>query len=162
MTNLGVSGFLNLPKELRLVIYEHLLESILRPLIRREYQLYFQDHRAPTSLLQASRTVNEEIKACVSSYRKQRPLVVIFSAWSTRQAHALSRMLTTGRMYDTRDVSDQVSKERDDTLDNFTKPAPVIHLKYLMNELETDLIAGSAVQLPPVLDCSLTPLHAFL
>lgn len=165
MTKPSAADLSNLPKDIRLIINEHSLESALRPLVHREYKVFFfEDYRAPICLLQASKTIKEELYACLYNFRRRGPLVITCSARSTRQAHALNRMLAMGRRNDTQIASRQIFEQLGwlDTLGMSTETAPMLHFRSPIHHISSSTSRRSAVQLLPAVDFDQAPLDDFL
>jgi hypothetical protein len=70
--------FLDLPCDIRRMVYELVPEIVLRPLLSKEHGIYYQDARAPTALLVANKLIHREIKSWVDTdTRLKMPVTVV-------------------------------------------------------------------------------------
>jgi hypothetical protein len=57
--------FLDLPRELRCMVYELVSETVLRAVFPKEGGVYYDNARAPTALLVANNLIHREVKAWI-------------------------------------------------------------------------------------------------
>jgi hypothetical protein len=59
--------FLDLPCDIRRMVYELVPEPVLQPLISKEHGIYYEDARAPTALLVTNKLIHREIQSWIDT-----------------------------------------------------------------------------------------------
>ena len=70
--------FLNLPREIRRMVYEYIPETVLQPLLSEQRRVYYENARAPTALLVINKLIYREVKAWIDvDTRSKMPVTVV-------------------------------------------------------------------------------------
>ncbi|UPX12271.1 uncharacterized protein EKO05_0002826 [Ascochyta rabiei] len=140
-----VFPFEKLPKDIRRMICDIILESAYRPLLDRRYGLYYKASRIPVVLIPANKFLHEEITACLKEHVAARSVVLLchqqnqtYELGVERIAAALVRMVNIGQLYDSRcrqntDIDSRPSQD----FDFWTLKAPKMVFEAEMDRRES-------------------------
>ncbi|KAF2854165.1 hypothetical protein T440DRAFT_476091 [Plenodomus tracheiphilus IPT5] len=125
-------GFLELPYDIRNIIYAHMFEHHRRVLLHIEFGLYFEDTRIPTALLQVSRSIHDEIKTELEIYKQAKAPAFISTLENYPLASQIIHLIEDGRKYDLSYQARKPLPTYADSLDIFTRRMPITSFKLRM------------------------------
>jgi len=152
---------LGLPEGIRLLVYEYLSETCLRPLIHRAYHLYFQDSKVPTSALLIKKEIYGEIKPLIEGFRRQQVPAVVCCLVPAYYASAVNRMIATAKQDDDHFLSHMSDKVLWEDKDRLGPRADSAVLDF-RDQVQNIRLSRDGSRLPWPLLCNATPLKDFL
>lgn len=151
-------GIDHLSKDVRRIIYEHVTDVRLQPILSG---MYFVEHVTPTALLQTSKRINDEVKECVDlDARTKDPITIICTAESERFTSAAVHMLRLGRDYERMNKKKtQEANTNYDDFDKWTLSAPVRSFEGSVRRLNQALGSGPSNAVAEIDDAGLRAFH---